>query len=218
MVRSIRHYFRERKTQASGSPLRHGIVDSWRTARESESQTQVQRLKLFFRKWWGKYLSQYLTFSSVQVLLTVIGACAYLRSIYFKDIPKQEYFHLMGVVQPWRLRHMNETFSGRDSTWYIWEKSVFWYGRLLRFGNNSKRLSALSNCINCFYKRYYLSTNYSVMGLQSFILFWKATLYKTFVLQKSLLRVYTIISTKRMFILQEQVHLELLLLFFLWHG
>lgn len=36
---------------------------------------------------------------------------------------------------------------------------------------NSVRLSALSDCINCFYKRYYLPTNHSAMGLQSFILF-----------------------------------------------
>lgn len=83
------------------------------------------------------------------------------------------------LVEPWSLRHMKDAmFSERDNTWHNWEKSVSWCRSLLCFGNNSAGLSAWSNCINCFYKRCYIPTNYSVKGLQGFILFWKVTLYK----------------------------------------
>lgn len=74
---------------------------------------------------------------------------------------------------------MNEArFSERDNTWYNWEILSFDREVSWALEKNSERLSALSDCINCFYKRYYLPTNHSAMGLQGFILFWKGALYK----------------------------------------
>lgn len=74
---------------------------------------------------------------------------------------------------------MNEArFSERSNTWYNWEILSFDREVSWALEKNSVRLSALSDCINCFYKRYYLLTNHSAMRLQGFILFWKGALYK----------------------------------------